>query len=129
VAMAIRTWHVLKPRPIFRYHSLEAIAHAIDRPGVTVIADARRDTWHSIRLGSPLQRIPTSELQGELITPDGFRNWTSLPTEVARVPYDLAELLPRIRDVDLFRLTDSPDAFLHEEPSYVTWTPRIHRAP
>ena len=32
-------------------------------------------------------------------------------------------------DADLFRATDAPDAFLHEEPSYATWTPQIHRAP
>ena len=32
-------------------------------------------------------------------------------------------------DLDLFRPTDAPDAFLHEEPSYATWTPQIHRAP
>lgn len=129
VAMAIRTWQVLKSRPVFSYHSLEIIAHALRRPELTVIADARRDAWHSIRLGSSLHRLRTIELQGLLATPDGFRHWTAMPADVRTVPYELAELLPRIQDADLFRATDSPDAFLHEEPSYVTWTPRIHRAP
>ena len=129
VAMAIRTWHVLKSRPVFSYHSLAIVAHALRRPELTVIADARRDAWHSIRLGSSLHRLRTIELQGLLVTPDGFRHWTALPADVRTVPYELAELLPRIQDADLFSATDAPDAFLHEEPSYVTWTPRIHRAP
>jgi hypothetical protein len=43
--------------------------------------------------------------------------------------HSLAELLPRVIDADLCRPTDAPDAFLHEEPSYVTWTAKIHRAP
>jgi tRNA threonylcarbamoyladenosine biosynthesis protein TsaB len=61
--------------------------------------------------------------------PDGFRHWSSQPANVSRVPYRLAELLGRVRDAELFQPTTSPDAFQHEEPSYVTWTPQIHRAP
>ena len=41
----------------------------------------------------------------------------------------LSPLLPRVAGADLFRATDAPDAFLHEDPSYKTWTPRIHGAP
>ena len=45
-------------------------------------------------------------------------------------PHALTVLeFPRVLDVDLFHETRAPDAFLHEEPSYVTWTPKIHRAP
>jgi hypothetical protein len=29
----------------------------------------------------------------------------------------------------LFRQTEEPDAFLHEEPSYAMWTPQVHQAP
>ena len=61
--------------------------------------------------------------------PEGFRHWSTLPAGVTRTPYVLADLLPAVADHDLFRATDAPDAFLHEEPSYVTWTPQIHRAP
>jgi tRNA threonylcarbamoyladenosine biosynthesis protein TsaB len=129
VAIAIRTWSVLKVNPVFRYHGLELVAHALERPEITFIADARRDHWHSIRLGSPLRRVQTDELSGELMTPDGFRNWTPLPAIVTRVPYVLADLVPRVLDVDLMKTTEAPDAFLHEEPSYVTWTPKVHRAP
>jgi tRNA threonylcarbamoyladenosine biosynthesis protein TsaB len=128
-AMAIRAWHVLNAQPTFSYHSLEVVAHALGRPALNVIADARRDMWHCISLGSPLRRVPTAELAGELAMPVGFRNWTALPPSVARVPYSLAELFPRIMDVDLMRATDAPDAFLYEEPRYATWTPHIHRAP
>lgn len=129
VAMAIRTWGVLKATPVFSYHGLELVAHALGRADVTLIADARRDSWHSLKLGSPLQRVQTTELSGELVTPDGFRNWTPLPPAATRVPYVLADLIPRVLDLDLMRPTEAPDAFLHEEPSYVTWTPKVHRAP
>jgi tRNA threonylcarbamoyladenosine biosynthesis protein TsaB len=129
VAMALRTWNVLSPRPVFAYQSLAVVAEALADPNLTVIADARRDSWHALRLGGKLQRIPAAELAGTLATPDYFRNWSPLPPGVSRVPYSLAALLSKIADADLFRVTDAPDAFLHEEPSYVTWTPQIHRAP
>jgi tRNA threonylcarbamoyladenosine biosynthesis protein TsaB len=129
VAMALRTWNVLKPRPMFAYSSLAIVAHATGRTDVGVIADARRDSWHHYQIGRGLRRVEATSLSGELITPEGFRNWSTLPANVRRVPYSLAEMLPRIADADLFLATDAPDAFLHEEPSYVTWTPQIHRAP
>ena len=128
-AMAIRTWCVLHPRPVFAYHSLALVAHALARPDVTVISDARRDAWHCASPGSPLRRVPAAELAGELVMPEGFRHWAPLPPKLTRVPYALADLLPRACDAELFRRTDSPDAFLHAEPSYATWTPQIHRAP
>ena len=129
VAMALRTWNVLRPRAMFGYSSLAIVAHALGRREVSVIADARRDTWHHYQIGGGLRRIEAANLRGELVTPDGFRNWSALPATVQRVPYSLAEILPRIADEDLFLRTEAPDAFLHEEPSYVTWTPQIHRAP
>jgi tRNA threonylcarbamoyladenosine biosynthesis protein TsaB len=129
VAMAIRTWNVLKPHPVFAYHSLAVVALALNRPSATIIADARRDSWHCISLNSNLRRVPTAELAGELIMPDGFRHWSTLPAGVTRTPYVLSELLPKIADQDVLRATDAPDAFLHEEPNYATWTPQIHRAP
>jgi len=128
-AMAIRTWCVLSPRPIFSYHSLELVAHFVGRPELSVIADARRDMWHCISMSTALRRIQTDQLAGRLATPQGFRNWTKLPTDVETVSYNLAELLPRTIDVDLYHAKSEPEAFLHEEPSYVTWTPHIHRAP
>lgn len=129
VATAVRTWSVLSPRPAFAYHSLSVVAAALNEPAALVIADARRDSWHGLSLGGKLRRIPTAELAGPLVTPDGFRNWTPLPAGVRHMPYILADLLPRTADIGLFRETDAPDAFLHEEPSYVTWTPQVHRAP
>ncbi len=129
VAMALRTWCVLTPRPVFAYHSLAIVAQALNRPNATIIADARREAWHCITLDSGLRRLPTAELTGELVMPSGFRHWSALPAGVTPTPYALAELLPLVADRDLFRATDAPDAFLHEEPSYATWTPQIHRAP
>lgn len=129
VAMALRTWNVLSLRPVFAYQSLAVVARAIGNANVSVIADARRESWHMFRLGGKLQRVPVAELDGALVTPDSFRAWSAVPARTERVPYLLPQLLAQVDDADLFRLTDAPDAFLHEEPSYVTWTPQIHRAP
>lgn len=130
VAMALRTWCVLLPRPVFAYTSLAVVAHALGRRETAVIADARRDSWHLYQIERGLRRVPASDLAQvqELVMPENFRAWSEVPAGVTRVPYSLEELLPRVTDVDLFLATDAPDAFLHEEPSYVTWTPRIHRA-
>lgn len=129
VAMAIRAWGVLQPRPVFAYASLALVAHDIGRPEVGVVADARRDSWHLYQIGRGLRRVASGELAGELVLPENFRTWSKLPHPLTRVPYELASLLPRVIDADVFHATDAPDAFLHEEPSYVTWTPQIHRAP
>ena len=120
---------MLKPRPVFAYASLGLVAQALARPEVGVIADARRDSWHHFQLGRGLRRRVAGELGGALMMPENFRHWSPLPAGVERVPYVLADLLPQVPDADLFHATDAPDAFLHEEPSYVTWTPQIHRAP
>ena len=128
-AMALRTWNVLKPRPMFSYCSLAVVAQALGRPDIGVIADARRELWHHFTLGGSLRRVPVAELRGELVMPENFRHWSQPPPGLTSIPYSLAELLPRVIDADLCRPTDAPDAFLHEEPSYVTWTAKIHRAP
>jgi tRNA threonylcarbamoyladenosine biosynthesis protein TsaB len=128
-AMALRTWNVLQPRPMFGYCSLAVVAHALNRPDAQIIADARRETWHRYVLGGQLQRVPTAELSGPLVMPEGFRHWTTPPPGVTSTPYRLPGLLAAADRADLFTLTDSPDAFLHEEPGYKTWTPQIHRAP
>lgn len=129
VAMALRTWNVFGPKPVFSYQSLALVAQACGDPDVRVIADARRDSWHVLQAGGKLQRVATADLTGKLAMPENFRNWTPLPPGITRVPYSLAELLPRVADIDLFSESIAPDAFLHEEPNYVTWTPRVHRAP
>lgn len=128
-AMAIRTWQILSARPVFAYNSLALLAHAVARPELAFIADARRDTWHHYALGSGFSRRATADLAGQLATAESFRAWTPLPPGVTRLPYVVADLLPRVPDADLFRPTDSPDAYLHEEPTYATWTPAVHRAP
>ncbi len=128
-AMAIRTWTMLAGRPMFSYSSLAVVAHALRRPELNVIADARRDSWHRFRLGGKLERIPTADLGGDLVMPEHFRHWSALPAQVERTPYAVRELLAATTDVDLLRIAETPDAFLYEEPNYVTWTPQVHRAP
>ncbi len=128
-ATAIRTWCVLRPRPVFSYCSLALVAAALGRSEVTVLADARRDSWHCFTTGGTLRRVPTGQLSGPLLMPEGFRHWSALPGNVETTPYRIGDLFARTAAIDLFTLTESPDAFLHEEPSYVTWTPQIHRAP
>ena len=129
VAMALRTWNVLAPRPVFAYCSLALIAHALGSKDIAVIADARRNAWHEYRIGQGLRRAVAGELAGDLVMPEHFRHWAPLPANVRTVPYSVADLLGRAWDQDLLREVTAPDAFLHEEPSYVEWSPQIHRAP
>ncbi len=130
-AVALRTWRVLNPAPAYAYQSLTLAATALAKPGVNVIADARRHSWHVQQRGKILRRVPTSELTGECVMPEGFRHWTPLPENLGRITYDLSALLslPALLDADLFHASTEPDAFMHEEPSYVTWTPQVHQAP
>jgi tRNA threonylcarbamoyladenosine biosynthesis protein TsaB len=130
-AMALRIWNELKPRPMFAYVGLAVVAQAVARPAAVLIADARRGLWHRITMGGKLERVPASELSGELMTPDGFRHWEPLPPGTSTTGYDLAKIfsMPEVSDADLFREAPAPDAFLHREPEYARWTPQIHRAP
>lgn len=137
-AAALRTWNVLHPRPTYAYCSLALVAHTLiaaeNLRAFSVIADARREAWHRVTIDasgntSPLQRVPTAELSGPLVLPEHFRHWSALPAAVRSVPYDLASALPRVADIPLFTEAPDPDAFLHEAPAYVTWTPKIHRPP
>ncbi len=138
VAMTIRTWLALKPRPVFSYQSLAVAARFAWSQSagrdLTVIADARRETWHCqpIRADgsmSPLQRLPAGELPaGELLTPENFRAWAELPRPAATCRYDLATLLPAVMDGDYFTATDAPDAFQHEAPEYKKWSAQAHSA-
>ena len=125
-AMAIRTWCALTPRPVFAYRSLELVARVLAGPGEAVIADARRDSWHCCLSGGPVARVPTGGLEGPLLMPAGFRNWTPLPEGVRLVPYDVEKLVEGAGNAPLYRPVAEPDAFLHEEPSYAAWTPRMH---
>ncbi|MEY4938680.1 MAG: hypothetical protein RIQ93_415 [Verrucomicrobiota bacterium] len=126
--MALRTWSFLRPRPIYSYSSLVLAAHALGRPEVAVIADARRESWHHYRLGEAVRRVPSAELQGELATPECFRQWSKPPASLRALPYSVPKLLAQTMEADLFRANDAPDAFLQEEPQYLSWTPHIHQA-
>jgi tRNA threonylcarbamoyladenosine biosynthesis protein TsaB len=128
-AMALRTWQVVAPRPAYGYGSLALVAEAQGRDNVTIIADARRELWHAHKRGGGLHRVPAGELVGELVMPENFRHWSSLPATVRPVPYELRKLFAQVAEADLFHLAEAPDAFLHEEPSYATWSAKIHRAP
>jgi tRNA threonylcarbamoyladenosine biosynthesis protein TsaB len=130
-AMALRTWNVLRARPTFAYIGLAVVARALAARDVTMIADARRGLWHRYVLGGVLERVPAAALSGDLRVPEGFRNWDPLPAGTASTPYNLSSLfsVASVADADLFRETDAPDAFLHQEPAYAKWVPQIHRAP
>jgi tRNA threonylcarbamoyladenosine biosynthesis protein TsaB len=128
-AAAIRAWSVLHERPAYAYGSLALVATALGLTDQAVIADARRDLWHIQVAGQPLRRVPAAELPARLVMPEGFRCWSAEPAGVERVSYDVRSLLHTASDIDLLRQTDAPEAFMHEPPNYVTWTPQIHRAP
>jgi tRNA threonylcarbamoyladenosine biosynthesis protein TsaB len=130
-AMALRMWTAMASRPVYGYLSLAIVATACARPGVTVIADARRGLWHRLSQGGPLGRVPASDLSGDLVMPEGFRHWCPVPPGTLTASYDLASLfsLHCVAEADLLHEAPSPDAFLHQEPAYAKWTPQIHRAP
>lgn len=133
-AVLIRTWMTLKPRPCFAYQSLELVAHGPEAQGLAVIADARRDAWHVVARDSagmplPVRRVPAGDLPALRCMPEPFRHWAPLPPGTRRVPYDVGALLHATLALPLLRETPEPDAFLHEDPQYVTWTPRVHQAP
>lgn len=137
IAMALRTWQVLKLRPVYAYQSLAVAAHDAwtrQARAFAVIADARRDTWHLQAVAddgrlATLQRVPVGELPaGELLTPDNFRAWAQPPRPAATCSYDLAKIFAGLGDGDYFRVTDAPDAFQHEAPEYKKWSAQVHSA-
>ena len=139
IAMALRTWQTLRARPAYAYHSLAlaAVAEQARTPGqaFTLVADARRDSWHTLAVATngapgPLQRLATADLPaGELRTPENFRAWATLSRPVMTCAYDLAALFAAAENAALFRTVDAPDVFQHEAPAYRQWTPAVHRAP
>lgn len=138
VAMALRTWQVLFPRPTYAYQSLAVAAHfewaRKESRDFSVIADARRDAWHCQQIDAtgrmpPLLRLPAAGLPaGELVTPENFRVWAQPPRPTGLCSYDLAKIFPIIAGGDCFRPVEAPDAFQHEAPDYRKWSAQIHRA-
>jgi tRNA threonylcarbamoyladenosine biosynthesis protein TsaB len=136
-AATLRTWRAIKPGlALYGYASLPLLATA--HPGVTIIADARRETWHAVRARSAatLERVPSADLgalaaEAPLGTPATFRSWSKPPADVAIRPLDYspAALFAAAPDAALFEPAPEPDAFMHETPAYATWTPRVHQAP
>ena len=136
-AATLRAWRAVKPGlALYSYHSLPLLAVA--HPGLTIIADARRDSWHAARAAAPhdLVRVPAAELAAlgpldTLGTPAGFRRWSALPSgvEPRALPWSAAALLAAAPDEAFFHEAPEPEAFLHEQPTYVAWTPQVHQAP
>jgi tRNA threonylcarbamoyladenosine biosynthesis protein TsaB len=137
VAMALRTWLTLRPRPVFTYQSLMLAALAEWRRAprsFSVVADARRENWHvqpiatDGTLGS-LHRCPATELPGgELLTPAGFRVWSKPPVGVSECNYDLESLIGAADAADLFQPVTAPDVLQHEAPDYKKWSAQPHSA-
>jgi tRNA threonylcarbamoyladenosine biosynthesis protein TsaB len=133
-AASLRTWRAVSPGlALYSFHSLPLLAVA--HPGLTIIADARRDTWHATSATAPHQlgRVPSAELAalGGLGTPDNFRRWSTLPADVEprALAWSAATLITAAPDEPFFQESSEPDAFMHEQPTYVAWTPQVHQAP
>jgi len=136
-AATLRTWRALRPDlALYGYASLPLLATA--HPDLTIIADARRETWHTVRARSAthIERVPSADLaalsaEHALGTPATFRSWSKPPADVAIRPleYSPSALFTAAPDADLFAAAPEPDAFMHETPAYATWTPRVHQAP
>lgn len=140
VAMALRTWQTLAPRPAYAYLSLELLANDLHAAGaprpLAVIADARRDSWHAVaieangRIGA-LERVPAAELTARphaLVQPTAFRSWSAPPRATRDAGYNVADLFTRQAECDLFRPAEQPDAFQHEAPDYKKWSAQVHSA-
>jgi len=128
-AMAIRAWNALRMRPVFRFGGLDLVARSLGHSKIKVIADARRGAWHCQTLGEPIRRVVTADLEGDLVTPTSFRSWSPLPVGITSTPYLVETMLKRTAAERLFRSTAEPEAFLHDEPTYATWQPHVHRNP
>lgn len=137
IAMALRSWLVLGPRPAYAYQSLAVAGRGAwtESPRrFAVIADARRETWHVQAIGADgtyaaLQRSGTAHLPaGELLTPGNFRAWAPPPRPAAACGYQLAEIFPTLGEGNYFRPTQAPDAFQHEAPEYRKWSAQVHSA-
>lgn len=138
VAMALRTWQTLQPRPAYAYHSLVLLAHELVRTSVprpfTVIADARRDSWHAVAVDhkgavEPLRRVAQAALEtvvAPLWQSDSFRAWSQPPQPVQNCAYDVAQIFARHAEADLFTVAQTPDAFQHEAPEYKKWSAQMH---
>lgn len=133
-AATLRAWRSVRPGlALYSYHSLPLLAAA--HPGLAIIADARRDTWHAVLPGSPLElkRLPSAELPAlaPLGTPESFRRWSALPagTEPRALPWSASALLCAATDAPFFAEAAEPEAYLHDQPSYAAWTPQVHQAP
>jgi tRNA threonylcarbamoyladenosine biosynthesis protein TsaB len=139
-AMAIRTWQTATARPAYSYQSLMLLAHDLRRTGTpapfSVMADARRDTWHAVSVDpaggvQPLRRVATADLAASrdtLFQPASFRSWSPPPRATRDCAYDVATLLASLAGQDLFTATEAPDAFQHEAPSYKKWSAQVHSA-
>lgn len=137
IAMAVRTWQTLRPRPAYAYQSLAVAgchARQLSRRTVSVIADARRESWHLQVVPAdgppaPLQRVTAADLPaGELLTPENFRTWAQPPRAASLCSYDLAQIFPTIADLELFRAVEKPDAYQHDAPDYKKWSAQVHSA-
>lgn len=136
-AATLRAWRAVRPDlALYSYHSLPLLAAA--HPSFAILADARRDSWHAILPSAPheVRRVPSAELAAlaarhPLGTPENFRRWSALPPGIEPRPlsWSAAALLTAAPDTDFFDVAPEPDAFLHEQPTYVAWTPQVHQAP
>ena len=153
-AASLRAWRVAAHGGLacYSFHSLPLLAVALrDREsggqaasgaaatgsatGATVVADARRESWHAARSGAPheLLRLPSADLATEarVVTPTPFRRWSAPPAGVVLQEHEwsVAALLAGAPDEAFFQDSPEPEAFLTEAPSYAAWTPRVHQAP
>lgn len=138
IAMALRTWQVLAPRPAYAYRSLAVAGHfAWTRQprAFAVIADARRDFWHVQSVNAdgklgPGQRAAAAEMPpGELLTPEYFRAWAPPPRPAAVCSYGLAEIFGTLGECEFFQAVGAPDSFQSTPPQYRKWSAQVHQAP
>ena len=139
--MAINGWRSLfshQTIPVFKYHSLEAVAYLLieegTRPPFTLVSDLRKDLWNHLEVDvkgnlSPLQLINREEakcISHPLLHIRQRSQWLEPPENATTVPYSL-ERLPRIIDKHRLLLEVShAEAFIPQKIEYKPWKPERH---
>lgn len=137
VAIAFRTWGAIRhgaPAEFHAYRSLELVAADLLACGqaapFSIVSDARRESWHILKVGangtrSPIRRAPAGEISptvDSLFHPSPFPVWQERPAPVREAPYRPE----RLRELStshpwLLRRVSLPDAFVTDAPVYRKW--------
>lgn len=135
--LAVRTWAVLQPRPIFAWHALDALAQSALEEGVTppfvVAQPSRLKRWNRLAVGlgavcSDADEVPAGELSSAplVVSDDPAVSAVSDRTRLLAHPW------PRLPGLfarpGFLRQQDKPEA-LNPATDFAVWSGERHRGP